>query len=201
MEQALRCIGNCQDSIEGQGVCYEAISNVLEAEMPSAAGVERSHKRRSRRRSHRRGSLMQAHPLAQELVLIVGGPLIFVLMFALFGPGWAILSSVVAIVVFGARGIDTASRTWQHKAEPDFDKQFRWFGRLVLLFAVFSALAYSVPGEKYQEWAALAENPKPTDCDWSTLPMGEKACHYEPIFHHVNESGRRMTVEWRRVNE
>jgi hypothetical protein len=161
--------------------------------MASALGVERSRKRhRSWRRRRHWGP--EPNAIARELLLIVGGPLMFVLLFALFGPGWAFLVSLLAVIVVGARSIDTSQKVWHH-VEVDHSKQFRWFGRLVLLFSVFAALAYSVPWEKYQEWAAIADNPKPTDCG----PFS--GCHYEPVFHHVNEPGQRLTVEWLRLND
>jgi hypothetical protein len=73
-------------------------------------------------------------------------------------------------------------------------------GSVILLIAALMVLGYSVPAEKYGEWAALAESPKPSACDWTTLPLGEKHCHYEPIFQHVHGSGDHITVTWQRVN-
>ena len=125
----------------------------------------------------------------------------FILLFALVGPAWAVLLSVLAVLIIGTRSVAKAQRRWHDDAASDHNKQYRWFGRAVLLFVVFSALAYSVPKEKYQEWAALADSPKPTDCDWGTLPLGDKSCHYEPVFPNVNEPGQHIRVEWRRVHD
>jgi hypothetical protein len=186
------------------GVCYTA-SGVFgwRREMTSAIGVERGERRirhrRLRRRLRWRTELRSA--LARELLLIVGGPLLFVSLFALVGPAWAVLLSALAALIFGARSMAKAQRRWHYDVASDHSTQYRWLGRAVLLFAVFSALAYSVPKEKYQEWAALADNPKPTDCDWGTLPLGDKNCHYEPVFQSVNEPGQHVRVEWQRVGD
>lgn len=183
--------------------------------MTSALGVEQSRRRRlhtcycscgshlmTTEKIHLRAVACNDADSAFHCVdCVIGGPLIFVLMFALIGPDWAIIVSVLAVLVLGMHSIDTTLRVWHHHGVPDSNRGYRWFGRLVLLFAVLSALAYSVPGEKYQEWAALADSPKPSDCYWATLPLGDKHCHYEPIFHHVNEPGQDITVKWYRVDD
>jgi hypothetical protein len=171
--------------------------------MTSAIGVERSRDGRVRRRvrRHRRRLLTGLYPVTRELLLIAGGPLIFVFLFAFVGPGWAMLVSLLALTVIAVSTIDTSHREWHDHHVLDYNRQFRWFGRLLLALAVLFALGHSVPGEKYREWAALADSPKPGDCDWTTLPVGAKHCHYEPVFHHVNEPNEHITVEWLRFND
>ena len=91
---------------------------------------------------------------------------------------------------------------WHHNEDPDDNNRFRWFGRLTLLLAAFLALGFAVPGEKYKEWAVLANTPKPRDCEWMSTPFGNKHCHYEPIFRSVvNQNGEEVIVEWQRVND
>jgi hypothetical protein len=95
-----------------------------------------------------------------------------------------------------------AQPTRHHHEEPDHEKRFLRSGLLILLLAAFSIFAYSVPAETYQEWIALVENPKPSDCDWSITPLGGKYCHYESSFHHVNDrKGDHVVVTWQRVND
>ena len=41
------------------------------------------------------------------------------------------------------------------------------------------------------EQLAILMSQKPSDCDWLTLPLGEKHCHYDGIAVHDQESERR----------
>jgi predicted RNA-binding Zn-ribbon protein involved in translation (DUF1610 family) len=95
-----------------------------------------------------------------------------------------------------------AQPTRRHHEEPDHEKRFLRLGLLILLFATFSIIGYFVPGETYQEWKALANTPKPSDCDWSVTPLGDKYCHYESSFRHVRDrKGDHVVVTWQRVND
>ena len=162
--------------------------------------IVRGTEHRVRRRRHRLSR--ELRPVTEELLLIVGGPLTFVLLFALFGPAWALLVSSVGVLLLSARRIDTTQQVWHHHGVPDSNRRFRWFGRLILLLAAFVALGYSVPGEKYREWAALADHPEPRDCNWNTAPLGDKHCHYESSFSHFDDQkGEHTIVVWRRVND
>lgn len=97
---------------------------------------------------------------------------------------------------------DPTRPTPHHGRAPDCEKGYLRLGSLILLLAGFSIIAYSVPAETYQNWAALAAAPpKPDDCSWTAFPLGDKGCHYEPVFHHVNELGEDVTVTWQRVND
>lgn len=128
----------------------------------------------------------------------LGGLLMFVLVWRLFGPAFAIFLSGLALVVIGVLSLDTTRRISHDHAVPDYNRRFRWFGRLLLLLAAFYALGYSVPGHTYREQIAFLTTPKPRFCDWVTLPIGDKHCHYDPIFRRVNEN---IIVEWQLVND
>ena len=94
-----------------------------------------------------------------------------------------------------------ATRARRHSRKlPDREKRFLRLGLLILLFAMFSILRFSVPGETYEEWIALANTHRPRDCDWT--PLRDTPCHYESIFRRVNDQkGEHLVVEWHRVDD
>jgi len=168
------------------------------------------------------------HRVRRSVLLILASLLLFCFAWAVLGLGLTTLvvlllaSLTVLVSLARLRYVDATHSIWAHNASdygrlrrgaatahamrPHSDAlrnpeqlSFR-LGSVILLIVVFIAFGYSVPAEKYREWAALAETPKPSGCDWATSPLGEKHCHYEPIFHHVNEPSEHITVTWRRVD-
>ena len=131
----------------------------------------------------------------------------------MFGFAWAVLGlGLITLLVLLLASLTVLMVVRPHRVRPSWaasqlpaavrnpeQLSFR-LGSAILLITALIALGYSVPEEKYREWAALAETPKPSGCNWTSLPLGEKHCHYEPIFHHVNEPGEHITVTWRRVD-
>ena len=99
--------------------------------------------------------------------------------------------------LFPSRTTVTTMRSSPHRYETsDPEKRSLHLGLLILLLAVFSIIAYSVPAETYQEWSALARSPRPRDCDWSST------CHYESSFRNVHDgNGEHLVVIWQRVND
>lgn len=97
--------------------------------------------------------------------------------------------------------VTVAQRGRRHHEVYDREKTFLRFGIMILLLVVFAAILYSLPEEKVQRWRALAANPAPSGCDWATPPVGDKHCHYEPIFHYVSGRGGEVTVTWYRIND
>jgi len=96
---------------------------------------------------------------------------------------------------------NTTTRPTQYLHEVP-EKRLQTLGLILLLLAVFPIIAYSVPQEKFHQWAALADTPKPRDCAWTSTPSGNKHCHYVSSFRHVTDSeGEHIIVEWRRVND
>ena len=170
--------------------------------MTSAIGVERSerheglrHRRRWRRR-HR--AIRGLYPVAQEVFLIFGGVLMFALVSFFVGIGWAVIASVLVVSAPGLVSVDTTPhRPRRNDTAPDYNKQFRLIGRWILLFV---AIIIIIPAlsESFQERLAFPNRPKPTDCDWTTAPIGDKHCHYESSVRHIDGQ---IAVNWYRVND
>ncbi|HET6181477.1 MAG TPA: hypothetical protein VFE61_31455 [Candidatus Sulfotelmatobacter sp.] len=86
--------------------------------------------------------------------------------------------------------VDTA---WP-KVEPE--TRFRRLGFLILLIgAVFIVLASIFGSEDF----AVLTTPKPSDCDWSTRPLGNKHCHYKSIVMRAGDDQTQIKVTWERV--
>jgi hypothetical protein len=184
----------------GQGVCYEAITSLPEAGMRSAIAVEQNRPRRLRGRSRGRQSRGRLRLVLQELLLIFGATLMFLLLTFFFGPGWAFLG-LVLLVLLAAMGRARPDPTG-HYAVPDFNKQFLLVGRLILLFAAWLIFLPFIRSDSFQDRMAVFNTPPPPGCDWSSYPVGDKYCHYEHTVLHVNTGeGQRVIVEWRRVND
>jgi len=188
----------------------------------TSLNVLRVRKRRQRRNVER-------HLGVQELLVFFGGVLLLLLLWGLVGPGWAVLLAMLGAAVAGIvpwvrgsmytthptrhdfpllghnrhlRGVDTTQATRHRHEVPNYEKRVFRVGLLVLLLAAFVVLVFSVPGETFQEWAALASTPKPRDCDWTSRPLGDKHCHYEHGFQHViDRQGEHLAVEWQRVDD
>ncbi len=81
-------------------------------------------------------------------------------------------------------------------------RRFTVFGFLMLLLAVALIFLLLAPEGTIQAWRAMAHNPRPADCDWISMPVGDKHCHYESKVTTVNgrPDGERV-VEWYRVND
>jgi hypothetical protein len=88
-----------------------------------------------------------------------------------------------------------------HDAESN--KRFKRVGSLILLVAAFAMLLFLIPEGMFQQWRAGAENPRPRDCDWTSIPVGDKHCHYESRVSRVQDSlgTENVTVDWFRVND
>jgi hypothetical protein len=86
---------------------------------------------------------------------------------------------------------------------PDINRRFKRFGFLILLLAAFAVFLLVLPDRTIQQWRASADTPEPTDCDWTSLPVGNKHCHYESrITRFKDTQGVEHTaVGWHRVNE
>lgn len=92
---------------------------------------------------------------------------------------------------------NTAQPT-QHHETPNFERRFRWLGLLTILFGALLLVPFTLSPEQL----AIVMSQKPTDCDWITLPIGDKHCHYEgSAVHHNNPSGDHVSVNWRREND
>ena len=82
------------------------------------------------------------------------------------------------------------------------NKRFKRVGSLILLVAAFAMLLFLIPEGMFQQWRAGAENPRPRDCDWTSIPVGDKHCHYESRVNHVSDNqGEHTVVNWYRVND
>jgi hypothetical protein len=137
--------------------------------------------------------------VAQELVLILGGLLLSVVILYLFGLGWAIFAFVVAACAFGT---GTRQRTGHHPEISDHAKGYRYLGLASLLFAAFLAFAPIIASDAFQERLAVLNAPKPSDCDWTLTPLGDKHCHYESSVSHLSDRhGEHINVEWHRVDD
>ena len=80
----------------------------------------------------------------------------------------------------------------------NIEKGFRRLGLLMLLLGAFLLVPLTVGPERL----AILMSQKPSDCDWLTLPLGEKHCHYESIAVHIrNPNGDHIRVEWQRVSD
>jgi len=97
---------------------------------------------------------------------------------------------------------NAAPRLRRQEETHDSSKRFRSFGFLMLLLAVALIFLLLVPEGTLRDWRALANNPKPTDCDWITMPVGDKHCHYESKITTLRggSDGERVVV-WYRVND
>ncbi len=81
---------------------------------------------------------------------------------------------------------------------PNIEKGFRRLGWLMLLLGALLLVPLTVGPEQL----AILMSQKPSDCDWLTLPLGEKHCHYEGIAVHIrNPNGDHIRVEWQRVRD
>jgi hypothetical protein len=156
-------------------------------------------------RRRRRRQTTESHPIAQEPLLLLVALLTLLLVWVLLGPGWAILvASMVALwagLALRARGgSHTLHPTRRHHQAPDYEKRVLRTGLLTLLLGAVLLLLFSVPRERFQEWSAAAATPKPADCDWTSPPLGDKHCHYDASYTHVNDrQGDHVTVQWHRV--
>jgi hypothetical protein len=85
----------------------------------------------------------------------------------------------------------------------DFNKQFKRLGFLVLLVGALSIILFVVPRGTVQQWLATADNPRPRDCDWTSIPVGDKHCHYESRVSHFddNQGAEHIIIDWHRVND
>ena len=158
---------------------------------PDCGGTIKFH----RRWWHVRHPSTEENPAAKELFLILCGLLLFALASGLLGLGWAIVFAVV--ITAGIRGSKTQRSP--ERAVPNYEKKYLYVGLLILMFSALLALIPVISSNVVRERLALLSSPKPRDCDWDTRPLGDKRCHYEPTFNNVNEPGRDVTVEWRRV--
>ncbi len=81
---------------------------------------------------------------------------------------------------------------------PNIEKGFRRLGWLMLLLGALLLVPLTVGPEQL----AIVLSQKPSDCDWLTLPLGEKHCHYEGSAVHIrNPNGDHIRVEWQRVRD
>jgi hypothetical protein len=85
----------------------------------------------------------------------------------------------------------------------DINRRFKRFGFLILLLAAFAVFLFVLPEGTLQQWRASADNPEPTDCNWTKSPIGNKHCHYESrVTRFKDTQGVEHTViGWHRVNE
>jgi len=168
--------------------------------MTSAIAAEPNRLRRFRRRRRRRRSHSRLRPVVVELLFIFGGALMFLLLTFFFGPGWAFLGLAALALLPYLRS--TTTDIGQNQAGTDFNQQFRLIGRLILLFAALLFFLPFIRSDPFQERMAIFNAPAPSDCDWSSSPVGDKHCHYEHTVRHVdNDEHQQIIVEWRRVND
>jgi hypothetical protein len=156
-------------------------------------------------RRRRRRQATDTHLRAQEPLLVLGSLLALLLVWILLGSGWAVLLAALGAAVAGiqlwARGGTYAPHPTRHGQKvADREKRVLRLGLLTLVLGPVLVFALSVPRERYQEWSAAAATPKPGDCDWTTPPLGDKHCHYEGSFTHINDhQGERVIIEWHRM--
>lgn len=156
-------------------------------------------------RRRRRRLPAEPHFTARESLLVFVGLLTLLLVWVLFGPGWAVLVAALAAVLAGlqlwARRGPYAPQPARHRFRaPDHEKRVLRLGLLALVLGPLLVVVFSVPKERYQEWSAAVNTPKPLDCDWMSSPLGDKHCHYEGSFTHIkDQQGEHVKVEWHRV--
>jgi hypothetical protein len=63
----------------------------------------------------------------------------------------------------------------QHRVTPDYNKRYTRAGLLTFLLIGLVVIASNISPERL----AILRTPEPRDCDWITLPLGDKHCHYE----------------------
>ena len=99
-------------------------------------------------------------------------------------------------------GITNEGQTGRGEAS-DLNRTFKRVGFLILLLVTLAIFVFFVPQGTFQEWRATAANPKPRDCDWSSLPIGDKHCHYEGRVGRFNDNqgGEHIVVNWYRMND
>jgi hypothetical protein len=142
------------------------------------------------------------NPVAQELLLIVGGLVVFVFTMAYFGVGWAIVVSVMAAGGAGALRDQASARAVHHAAVPNYEKRYLHVGLLILLVAAFLVFLPIASSDAFRERLAVLNTPKPSDCDWASAPIGDKHCHYESSVSHVRDrTGKEIIVTWQRVDD
>lgn len=168
--------------------------------MTSAIAAEPHRPRRVRRRSHRHRSHRRLNPVIQELLLIFAATLMFLFLAFFFGPVWAAIG--LAAFALLPTLCSTSTRNGRRHAAPDFNQQFVSIGRLLLLFAALLIFFPLIRSEPFQDRMAVFNAPAPSDCDWSSSPVGDKNCHYEHTLRHLDAGdGDQIVVEWHRVND
>jgi hypothetical protein len=86
----------------------------------------------------------------------------------------------------------------RHQETPNLERRFRWLGLLMILFGALLLVPLSLSPEQL----AIVMSQKPRDCDWITLPIGDKHCHYEGSAVHDNPpNGDHISVNWRRESD
>jgi hypothetical protein len=55
-------------------------------------------------------------------------------------------------------------------------------------FLKYSTLVGSSGTWKVATYEQVIVNPRPHNCEWSTAPLGDKHCHYDPSVHSVRTS-------------
>ena len=92
----------------------------------------------------------------------------------------------------------TGTTQRSRKETPNIEKGFRRLGLLMLLLGALLLVPLTVGPERL----AILVSQKPSDCDWLTLPLGEKHCHYEGVAVHIrNPNNDHIRVEWQRVSD
>jgi hypothetical protein len=118
-------------------------------------------------------------------------------------PGWPMGVVLAAVHPLGApdkQKLRSSTDTTQpsRKETPDIEKGFRWLGLLMILLGALLLVPLTVGPEQL----AIVMSQKPSDCDWLTLPLGDKDCHYEgSAVHDRNPNGDHISVKWQRVND
>jgi hypothetical protein len=153
-----------------------------------------------RRRRWRYASELRT--VGQDLLLISGCALILILVFCLFDPGWVIMLAMMVLAAAGSRHNFAPRPTWHRHATPDYSRQFRCLGWLILTFVVLVTFSPTLRLDAIRERIAILSTPQPPDCYWSSRPIGDKRCHYESSISRVTDSkGEHLVVEWRRIEE
>jgi len=90
--------------------------------------------------------------------------------------------------------------TQQYKV-PDVEKKSFYLGLFFMMIAAFSIIGFFEP-ESYQEAIAFLDPHKPHDCDWLSMPFGDKHCHYDSSTRYVHDKkGEHVVVMWRRMSD
>ena len=99
-------------------------------------------------------------------------------------------------------GIRGTSQT-KPDAPMDCNRRFKRAGFLMLLLAGFLFFLFVWPERTVQEWQATTKNPRPRDCDWASMPIGDKHCHYESRVSRFSDQqgGEQVIVNWYRMND